>query len=55
MRLEGFGSIKSLRTTALIYPHLLYAIPIWGSTYNTYLHKIVALQNKAVKLISRVK
>ena len=40
---------------ALIYPHLLYAIPIWGSTYNTYLHKIVALQNKAVKLISRVK
>ena len=40
---------------ALIYPHLLYAIPIWGSTYNTYLHKIVALQNKGVKLISRVK
>ena len=40
---------------ALIYPHLLYAIPIWGSTYNIYLHKIVALQNKAVKLISRVK
>ena len=32
----------------LIYPHLLYANPIWGSTYKSYLHKISILQNKAV-------
>ena len=32
---------------ALIYPHLLYAIPICGSTYKSYLHKISILQNKA--------
>ena len=33
---------------ALIYPLLLYAIPTWGSTYKSYLHKISILQNKAV-------
>ena len=33
---------------ALIYPHLLYAIPIWGSAYKSYLHKISILQKKAV-------
>ena len=35
---------------ALIYPHLLYAIPIWGSTYKSYLHKISMLQNKVVRI-----
>ena len=35
---------------ALIYPHLFYAIPIWGSTYKSYLHKISMLQNKAVRI-----
>ena len=40
---------------ALIYPHLLYAIPIWGSTYKSYLHKISILQNKAVKIVTQTK
>ena len=35
---------------ALIYPHLLYAISIWGSTYKSHLHKISILQNKAVRI-----
>ena len=35
---------------ALIYPHLLYAIPIRGSTCKSYLHKISILQNKAVRI-----
>ena len=30
---------------AVIYPHLLYAIPIWGSTYKSYLHNISILQD----------
>ena len=40
---------------ALIYPHLLYAIPIWGSAYKFYLHKIAILQNKAVKIVTPTK
>ena len=40
---------------ALIYPHLLYAIPIWGSTYKFYLHKISIFQNKAVKIVIQTK
>ena len=38
---------------ALIYPYLLYAIPIWGSTYKSYLHKTSLLQNKAVKIVPK--
>ena len=40
---------------ALIYSHLLYAIPICGSTYKSYLHKISILQNKAVKIVTQTK
>ena len=40
---------------ALIYPHILFAIPIWGSTYKSYLHKISILQNKAVKIVTQTK
>ena len=40
---------------ALIYPHLLYAIPIWGSIYKSYLHKISILRNKAVKIVTQTK
>ena len=36
---------------ALVHPHLLYGITIWGSTYSSYIDKIYRLQNKAVKLI----
>ena len=39
----------------LIYLHLLYAIPIWGSTYKSYLHKISFLQNKVVKIVTQTK
>ena len=35
---------------ALIYPHLLRAIPIWGSTCKSYLHKTSILQNEAVRI-----
>ena len=36
-----------------MYTHLLYALPVWASTYNTYLSKLKRLQNKAVRIISR--
>ena len=36
-----------------MHTHLLYALPVWNSTYNTYLSKLKQLQNKAVRIISR--
>ena len=35
-----------------MHTHLLYALPVWASTYNTYLNKLKQLQNKAVRIIS---
>jgi len=36
---------------SLTYPHLLYDLVAWGSTFSTYLAKLSSLQNKAIKLI----
>ena len=38
---------------SLINSHLLYSLPIWGSTYSTYLKKLCTLQNKAVRIINK--
>ena len=40
---------------ALINSHLLYGLIIWGSTFPTYLQKLITLQNKAVKFICAAK
>ena len=40
---------------ALIYPHLLYAIQVWGSTFDKYINPLFILQKKVVRLISHVK
>ena len=37
---------------ALVHPHLLYRLPIWGSTFKTYLDKLQILQNKAIRVIT---
>ena len=37
---------------ALVHPHLLCDLPIWGSTFPTYLQKLQRLQNKALCIIS---
>ena len=39
---------------ALIDCHLIYAIPVWGSTFHTYFDKYIANQNKAVKTIAKL-
>ena len=36
---------------SLIHSQLLYGLPVWGSTYTSYLNKLITIQNKAVKLI----
>ena len=37
---------------SLNYPHLLYAIQIWGSTFENYINKIVVLQKKLVRVMT---
>ena len=37
---------------ALVHPHLVYGLPIWGSTFETYLSKFQTLQNKAIRIIT---
>ena len=37
---------------ALVHPHLVYELPIWGSTFVTYLSKLQTLQNKAIRIIT---
>ena len=34
---------------SLIHSQLLYGLPVWGSTYTSYLNKLITIQNKAVK------
>ena len=38
---------------SLVHTHLLYALPIWASTYDTYLIKIQRLQNKAIRILTK--
>ena len=40
---------------ALVHPHLLYGLSVWGSTYPSYLAKLSTLQDKAVKIVGRGK
>ena len=37
---------------ALVHPHLVYGLPIWGSTFETYLSKLQTLQNKTIRIIT---
>lgn len=36
---------------ALIYPHLLYGITLWGNTYNVHLNKLYIVQKKIIRII----
>ena len=36
---------------ALVHPHLLYVLFLWGYTYQTYTQKLQILQNKAIRVI----
>ena len=36
---------------ALIYPYLTYGVLIWGSTFPTYLNKIIIMQKRAIRTI----
>ena len=53
-RLSRYLPTKILLTLyySLVHTHLLYALPIWTSTYDTYLIKIHRLQNKAIRILT---
>ena len=52
-RLKHIVPIDSLKSLyyALAYPHLLYGIIIWGSTFKKYTDKLFVLQKKIVRSI----
>ena len=39
---------------SFVHAHLLYVLPIWVSTYPTYLKRLLVLQNKAIKTTSGI-
>ena len=45
-------SLKNLYYS-LVYPYLTYCILIWGGTYRTHLNKILLLQKKVVRIITK--
>ena len=47
----------SLRTlySNLVYPYLCYCVGVWGSTYPSNLKRVVTLQKRAIRIISKSK
>ena len=39
---------------SLVYPHLLYCVSVWGSTYQSNLRRVFNLQKKMIRIISKV-
>ena len=37
---------------AIIHPHLLFGLLVWGSIFSSYLAKLQILQNKAIRIIT---
>ena len=38
---------------ALVYPYLQYCITVWGSTYPSNLYRIVLIQKRVIRVISK--
>ena len=53
-KVKGVLSRKHLTSLyyALVYPHLLYGITMWGNTYQVYLTKLMTTQKKIVRCIA---
>ena len=46
-------SLRSLYYS-LVYPYLTYCVSVWGSTYQSNLNRIIILQKKIIRIISKV-
>ena len=53
-KIRPFVNNKLMKTLyyGLVYPHLTYAIEVWGSADNTHINKILILQKRFVRLIT---
>ena len=52
--IRPFVNIKTLKTLyySLIYPHLLYAIEVWGSAVTSDINSLLVLQKRIIRLLS---
>ena len=52
-KIRPYVNIKILKTLyySLIYPHLIYAIEVWGSADNTHLSHLFMLQKRIVRMV----
>ena len=48
-----YGHTLLMLYNALIKPHFIYCVTIWGNTYNKYFHKIHLVQKKVIRIITR--
>ena len=46
-------SLRSLYYSP-VYPYLIYCVSVWGSTYQSNLNRIIILQKKIIRTISKV-
>ena len=55
-KIGPFVNIKILKTLcySLIYPHLIYAIEVWGSADSTHMNHIMILQKRIVRMIKQL-
>ena len=53
-KLRPFLPLNAMKNVyySLIYSHIIYAIAVWGSAFNTDLEKILILQKKALRLLT---
>ena len=53
-KIRPFVNIKIMKTLcyALVYPHILYAIEVWGSAGITIINRLLMLQKRIVRLLS---
>ena len=53
-KIRPFVNFKIMKTLyySLVYPHLIYAIEVWGSADDTHLNKILISQKRIVRLIT---
>ena len=55
-KIRPFVNIKILKTLyySLIYPHLIYAIEVWGSADSTHMNHIIILQKRIVRMMKQL-
>ena len=55
IKLRSYLPTETLTTLyyALVHSHILYGLPIWAATYDTYLNKLRKLQNKAIRTVTK--